>query len=94
MVAGNRNTGFLIECLHIGLGLVAHDRVALVAGCDVEVCAQACILLEPELVVAFKPVNLAVLMRKPCDGAVHLIVIHHGADLIVLVHRFLQFLRE
>ena len=34
------------------------------------------ILLKPELIVAFEPVYLSVLMCKPCHSTVYLVIIH------------------
>jgi len=51
VVAGDRDIGLLIEGLHVGLQLVAHDVFRLVAGGDVEIRSEAGILLEPEFVV-------------------------------------------
>ena len=77
MVAGNWYTSLLIEGFHIGLGLVAHDRITLVAGRDIEVRTQTGILFQPEFIIAFKPVNLAMFMCKPGNGTIHLVIIHH-----------------
>ena len=94
MVARYRNIGSFIECLHVGFCLVAHNGLAVVTGCDIEIRTQTRILLKPEFIVAFQPVDLAVLVCEPCDSAVHLIVVHHGSDLIILIHCLFQFLRK
>ena len=70
--------------LHEALALVLDDLVRLQTGGDVEVGAQGGVQLQPELVVALHPVQLAVLAGEVAQGPDHLVVVGQAVHLIVL----------
>ena len=84
VVAGGLDAHGLVVGLHLGLVLDALHVRNLEAGGDVEVGAQHGVALQPVLVVALQPVDAAVLADEERHGAVHLVVVLHGADLVVL----------
>ena len=65
--------------------------VHLDAGRDVEVRPEAGVLLQPELVVGFQPVDLAVFVGVEGDGAEQLAVIGQGVHAVILVEVRFQF---
>ena len=83
VISGNRHAGFVVVGFHIRLALETHDIVGIVTAFDIEIGTQSCVLLEPEFVVGFQPVDFSVLVGEPGDSSVHLVVIHHGVDTVV-----------
>ena len=77
--------GFILDRLHI---------LGVEAGGDVEGGAQHRVALEPVFVVAFQPVDLAVLVGQKRDGAENLVVIFERGDLVIFVQRAAQFRHE
>ena len=74
-LSGSGNAGFLIELLHQGLLLDEADAVRLNTCCDVEIRAQARILLQPVLVEGFDPVDLSVLEGEESDCSEYLVIV-------------------
>ena len=58
--------------------------------CDVKIRAEARVLLQPVLIVGFKPVWVSVPGSEIGDGAVDLVVIFEGGDAVILVSAFLS----
>ena len=84
MVSCHGYTCCAIAVLHGGLGLDALYEIILGAGSDVEIGAQSCILLQPEFIVGFQPVYLAMAEGKICHSAIHFLIVCYAADLVVL----------
>ena len=91
MLAGRRDVALRIVDLLGGLALKLGDVLHLDAGRDVEVRPQAGVLLQPELVVGFQPVDLAVFVGVEGDGAEQLAVIGQGVHAVILVQVRFQF---
>ena len=77
--------GFILDRLHI---------LGVEAGGDVEGGAQHRVALEPVFVVAFQPVDPAVLVGQKRDGAENLVVIFERGDFVIFVQRAAQLRHE
>ena len=62
----------------------------LLTGGDVELGAQGGVALQPEFVVGFQPVDLAVLEGQESDGAVYFVPVFKAGDLVILMQGFAQ----
>ena len=76
--------------LHAGLALEGGHLVAVCAGGDVEVSAQAGVLLQPVFVVGLQPVDLAVLEGEEGHRAEHLVIAFHVVHAVILGQRGLE----
>ena len=85
VIPGGGQAGLGIVGLHGRLILDLVHFVQLRAGGDVELRAQPGIPHEPVLVVAFQPVDFAVLEGEEGHGLEHLVVVFQGADLVIFV---------
>ena len=90
MIAGGLDAGLGVIGLHLGLVLDSVHVAGLEAGGDVEGSAQGSVLLQPILVVALQPVDLAVLVSQERNSAEHFVIVLQGGDLVVLVQRILE----
>ena len=81
---GAGDARLLVVLLHGLLALVAADLMGLQTGGDVEVRPQLGVLLQPVLVVALHPVDLAVVGGEVAQGPQHLVVVLQGVHLVVL----------
>ena len=93
-VPSDRNAGLAVELFHVALALEAFHLIRLQAGRNVEIGAQAGILLEPVFIVGLEPVDLAVAERKVRDTAVDRIVVFQRIDFIVFSQRRFQVRME
>ena len=66
------------------------DEVILCAGGDVEVGTQLCVLCQPEFVVGFQPVDLAVTESEVSNSLVHFVVVCQTVYLIIFGETVLQ----
>ena len=84
VVAGHGYPGSDVAFLHFALVLDAVNKVVLCAGGNIEIGAQGGVLLQPEFIVAFQPVDFAVLKSEIPHGAYHGIIIRHGIHTVIL----------
>ena len=84
------DTSGSIILLHLRFLLDGVYLVRLDAGVHVEVGSQSGILLQPVFVVALYPVNTSVLCRKMRHGTIHLVVVLHIVDAVILGKRVFQ----
>ena len=83
-LAGRGNAAQGVVLLHLALVLDGGDVVVLDARGNIEVRAQAGVLLQPVLVVGLNPVYLAPLVGQPGYGTVHLVVVLQVVHLVVV----------
>ena len=88
------DAGVPVILLHAALVADAVQVAFLPAAGDMEVRTQHRVVCDPVFVVALQPVDAAVLADKEGHGAVNLVVILQGADLVVFVQAALQPRRE
>ena len=69
--AGSGDTGFLVVGFHHGFALELFDLSGFNTGGDIKICPQAGILFQPIFIVAFYPVDLAILESEKAHGAQH-----------------------
>ena len=94
VVAGHGYPGSDVAFLHFALVLDAVNKVVLCAGGNIEIGAQGGVLLQPEFIVAFQPVDFAVLKSEIPHGAYHGIIIRHGIHTVILGQAFFQLVRD
>ena len=83
VAAGGRYAGLSIEFLHVGFVLKVLDPVVFDARSDVEIGAQACILLQPVFVIGLEPVDLTIFEREKCHCTEYLSIVLKGIDFII-----------
>ena len=82
--AGGGDTGFLVVGFHHGFALKLFDFSGFNAGGDIKICPQAGILFQPIFIVAFYPVDLAILESEKAHGAQHFIIVFHVVHTVIL----------
>ena len=82
--AGGGDTGFLVVGFHHGFALKLFDLSGFNAGGDIKICPQAGILFQPIFIVAFYPVDLAILESEKAHGAQHFIIVFHVVHTVIL----------
>ena len=82
--AGGGDTGFLEVGFHHGFALKLFDLSGFNTGGDIKICPQAGILFQPIFIVAFYPVNLAILESEKAHGAQHFIIVFHVVHTVIL----------
>ena len=82
--AGGGDTGFLVVGFHHGFALKLFDLSGFNTGVDIKICPQAGILFQPIFIVAFYPVDLAILESEKAHGAQHFIIVFHVVHTVIL----------
>ena len=82
--AGGGDTGFLVVGFHHGFALELFDLSGFNTGGDIKICPQAGILFQPIFIVAFYPVDLAILESEKAHGAQHFIIVFHVVHTVIL----------
>mgnify|MGYP002569738599 CR=1 FL=1 len=82
--AGGGDTGFLVVGFHHGFALELFDLSGFNAGGNIKICPQAGILFQPIFIVAFYPVDLAILESEKAHGAQHFIIVFHVVHTVIL----------
>ena len=82
--AGGGDTGFLVVGFHHGFALKLFDLSGFNTGGDIKICPQAGILFQPIFIVAFYPVDLAILESEKAHGAQHFIIVFHVVHTVIL----------
>ena len=82
--AGGGDTGFLVVGFHHGFALKLFDLSGFNTGGDIKICPQAGILFQPIFIVAFYPVDLAILESEKAHGAQHFIIVFHVVHMVIL----------
>ena len=82
--AGGGDTGFLVVGFHHGFALKLFDLSGFNTGGDIKICPQASILFQPIFIVAFYPVDLAILESEKAHGAQHFIIVFHVVHTVIL----------
>ena len=90
---GTGNLRLGIEIFHAGFALYYGELLGPHSG-DIEILPQPGVLLQPVLIIALEPVDFSVLKTEKGDRAVHLVIVFHGVDPIILCQSSLQCIIE
>ena len=94
MVPCHRDTRRAVAFLHLALEFDEGNKIILGTGGDIEIGPQLGVHLQPVLIVAFQPVDLAVTEGKVSYGTHHGIVIGQAVHAVILGQAGLELFRN
>ena len=84
MIPGRCHTSLFVTCFHLGFEFYLGNILYLKTAGDIKICPQAGILFQPIFIVAFYPVDLAILESEKAHGAQHFIIVFHVVHTVIL----------